>query len=307
MDLAGLLSGAGQLGTALLPYELSQSEIDKLSALGANLGTRATEIGKTAADATAFQPFTVKTGTATTGVGADGGYDMQLSPELKALQDQLIGQAGTIAGTGAMDAQGLFDLTQQMRSPEIERQRLAMESRLAAQGRLGTQTSMFGGTPEALAMEKALAEQQSADLFQAQQLAPALEAARIGNITGMLGAAFSPENQALAALMPGIDISRIGQAARQGESEALYRAGIAGLEAEAATGTAAANIEAARSQALANALSGMFAKPDGGGSSAGQDFFNALFGSSGSSNTTNTSSLSDDEFFNTYGYFRGEA
>lgn len=277
-ELAGLLSGAGAVGTALLPYEMSQDEIDRLNLLGPELGTRATEIGQTAADAAAFQPFTVKTGTATTGVGADGGYNMQLSPELKALQDQLIGQAGTIAGTGAMDAQGLFDLTQQMRSPEIERQRLAMESRLAAQGRLGTQTSMFGGTPEALAMEKALAEQQSADLFQAQQLAPALEAARIGNITGMLGAAFSPENQALAALMPGIDISRIGQAARQGEAEALYRGGIAGLEAEVSAATAAANVEAARTQALANALSGMFARSDSGGSSLGEDLISQILG-----------------------------
>ena len=87
----------------------------------------------------------------------------------------------------------------------------------------------------------------------------------------------------MAALQPGIDISRIAQAGAQGQSEALYRGGIAGLEAQAAGATAAANVEAARTQALANALSGMFAKPDGGGLSSGESFFNALFGSSGPS------------------------
>jgi len=278
-DLASLLSGAGMIGAAFLPYELSEDRITNLETLGAELGTRATGIGQTAADAAAFQPFAVKTGTATTSVGSDGGYEMQLSPELQALQNQLIGQAGTTAGTGTIGAQGLFDLTQQMRSPEIERQRQQLEQRLAMQGRLGTQTAMFGGTPEALAMEKALAEQQSADLFQAQQLAPQLEAARISNITGLLGAAYSPENQALAALTPGIDISRIAQAGRQGQAEALYKGGIAGLEAEATAATAAANVEAARTQALANALSGIFARPEkGGGKSIGEDLISQILG-----------------------------
>lgn len=44
-------------------------------------------------------------------------------------------------------------------APEQERARLQLEERLAGQGRLGVQTSMFGGTPEALALEKAIAEQ----------------------------------------------------------------------------------------------------------------------------------------------------
>ena len=37
-------------------------------------------------------------------------------------------------------------------SPEEERQRLEMEQRMAAQGRLGVRTAQFGGTPEQLAL-----------------------------------------------------------------------------------------------------------------------------------------------------------
>jgi hypothetical protein len=50
------------------------------------------------------------------------------------------------------------DIFQRMRtamSPEEERQRLEMEQRMAAQGRLGVRTAQFGGTPEQLAMAKA--------------------------------------------------------------------------------------------------------------------------------------------------------
>jgi hypothetical protein len=36
-----------------------------------------------------------------------------------------------------------------------------LEERLANQGRLGVRTAMFGGTPEQLALEKAIAEQQA--------------------------------------------------------------------------------------------------------------------------------------------------
>ena len=133
---------------------------------------------------------------------------------------------------------------------------------------------MYGGTPEQLAFEKAIQEAQNQAALQAIQGAPQLQQANIQNLTGLLGAAYAPQQQAMAGLMPGIDISRITQAAQQGQSEALYRGGIAGLEAQAAAGTAAANVEAARTQALANALSGMFAKPDYKDStSAGQDFF----------------------------------
>lgn len=64
---------------------------------------------------------------------------------------------GNVAGREA----DIMSRLQASVAPEQERARLQLEQRLANQGRLGVQTSMFGGTPEALALEKAIAEQQA--------------------------------------------------------------------------------------------------------------------------------------------------
>jgi hypothetical protein len=53
---------------------------------------------------------------------------------------------------------GMYDELRGAMRPEEQRARIAMEERLRAQGRLGVGTSAYGGTPEALAMEKAIAE-----------------------------------------------------------------------------------------------------------------------------------------------------
>jgi len=284
INWGGLLSGLGQAGAAYAPYALSQNEIDLLTQYAADVPALASGIAETAAGAAEFVPFSVKTATGagtTIGPGATGQPELQytLSPEEQAIQSGLLSGAQGMVGQAPVTAESLYGQIRGIQTPEEERQRLALENRLASQGRLGVQTAAYGGTPEQLAYQKAVQEAQNQAAFQASQLAPQLQQAQLQNLTGMLGAAYIPQQQAMAGLMPGIDISRIAQAARQGEAEALYRGGIAGLEAQAAGATAAANVEAARTQALANALSGMFAKPDGkGATSAGQDFFSALFG-----------------------------
>jgi len=294
INLPNLLSGLGQAGAAYAPYALSQNEIDLLTQYAADVPALASGIAETAAGAAEFVPFSVKTATGagtTIGAGATGQPELQytLSPEEQAIQSGLLSGAQGMVGQAPVTAESLYGQIRGIQTPEEERQRLALENRLASQGRLGVQTAAYGGTPEQLAYQKAIQEAQNQAAFQATQMAPQLQQQQLANLTGMLGAAYIPQQQAMAGLMPGIDISRIAQAARQGEAEALYRGGIAGLEAQAAGATAAANVEAARTQALANALSGMFAKPDGAGAtSAGQDFFSALFGSSGPTSIADT-------------------
>ena len=294
INLPNLLSGLGQAGAAYAPYALSQNEIDLLTQYAADVPALASGIAETAAGAAEFVPFSVKTATGagtTIGAGATGQPELQytLSPEEQAIQSGLLSGAQGMVGQTPVTAESLYGQIRGIQTPEEERQRLALENRLASQGRLGVQTAAYGGTPEQLAYQKAIQEAQNQAAFQATQMAPQLQQQQLANLTGMLGAAYIPQQQAMAGLMPGIDISRIAQAARQGEAEALYRGGIAGLEAQAAGATAAANVEAARTQALANALSGMFAKPDGAGAtSAGQDFFSALFGSSGPTSIADT-------------------
>ena len=71
-QLGGLLSGAGSLGAAYLPYEAGQGIIDYLKQQGTTLQQQAGTIGQEAAAKTEFQPFTVTTGTGTTQIGAGG-------------------------------------------------------------------------------------------------------------------------------------------------------------------------------------------------------------------------------------------
>lgn len=78
--------------------------------------------------------------------------------------------------------------------PEEERQRLALEERLASQGRLGVQTAMYGGTPEQLALSQAQEEAQNRASLAAIQQAQAEQLQQ-----GQLGAQFAGLGSNLAA------------------------------------------------------------------------------------------------------------
>ena len=83
--------------------------------------------------------------------------------DVEALRQQYGGLAGQAAQqvmqpTGAREAE-VFERIRATQRPEEERQRLALEQRLAAQGRLGTRSAAYGGaTPEQLAMATAQEE-----------------------------------------------------------------------------------------------------------------------------------------------------
>jgi len=107
--------------------------------------------------------------------GAFSGID---SPAVREGAGGLANQAMQLGqgmlGQASPDAQGIYDQIRAMQSPEEERQRLQLENRLASQGRLGVSTSMYGGTPEQLAMEKAQAEARNSASYQAIQQADQL-------------------------------------------------------------------------------------------------------------------------------------
>ena len=115
-------------------------------------------------------------------------YQLATSPEEQAMQQTLFGGASQLAqqaaapydpryeelaeqayggvsglltqaqqaamDAGAMDRaareEQVYGQLRALQSPEEERQRLALEQRLAAQGRSGVRTAQFGGTPEQL-------------------------------------------------------------------------------------------------------------------------------------------------------------
>ena len=154
-----------------------------------DIGTAARKRAETAATnvtgQTKFKPVTVTSSVGSGAFDKDANLSLTMTPEQKAIQTQLQGfgssmfdflgdpqkrgeeqtslinmltGGGTDRGTREAEIMSRLQATQ---APEQERARLGLEQRLANQGRLGVQTSMFGGTPEALALEKAIAEQQA--------------------------------------------------------------------------------------------------------------------------------------------------
>lgn len=89
-----------------------------------------------------------------------------------AIGQEFLGNAGTPFDTGIAQREAeVYNRIRGLQTPDEERQRLALEERLANQGRLGVQTNMFGGTPEAFALAKAQAEARNQAAFAATEQA----------------------------------------------------------------------------------------------------------------------------------------
>jgi hypothetical protein len=266
-----------------------------------DVGSRALQRAETAATdvagQTQFKPFTVTSGIGGVSTTPTGGLTTTLSPEQQALQQQLQGfgtQAFGMLGSPEQRAQeqasvlGMIsggmspqqreaEIMQRLQaavSPEQERQRMALEERLLGQGRLGVTTNQYGGTPEQLALEKAIAEQQAslgvsameqARAEQQQQASQTLAGLqetrqRLGLFGDLglqsLGASYLPQQQLLNTLAPAIDISNIASAGQRQGAQLGTSLLEAGLESQLGAETAAANLRQQQIQAIANLLGG---------------------------------------------------
>ena len=160
------------------------------------------------------------------GMGA-AGLGAQAPADVEALR----GQYGALASQAAMDVlsptaareASVFERIRATQRPEEERQRLALEERLAQQGRLGVRTAMYGGTPEQLAMAKAQEEAQDRASLAAIQQAQAERQQALGTaqtLGGMFGqqAGLSSQLQS-AAQQRAAQLSQLGLNAQQIESQ----------------------------------------------------------------------------------------
>lgn len=87
---------------------------------------------------------------------------------------QYLAAGGGMLGAETAGASDIYNQIRAMQTPEEERQKIALENRLAAQGRLGVSTAAYGGTPEQLAMAKAQEEAKNAASLQAIGMADQL-------------------------------------------------------------------------------------------------------------------------------------
>ena len=219
------------------------------------------ELGTDVAGMAEFKPFTVTTGLGQTTTTPTGGIDVGLSPEQQALQSQLLSQATGLFGQVGVDpSTAQADLYEQMRAvqrPEEQRQRLALEERMLSQGRLGLQSSAYGGSsPELLAQETARQEAMARANLAARQQSMAEQAQALTAASGLLGAGYTPQSQALEALRMGTGVAGLADIGRRSGAEFMGQAGQAGIEALMQGAELAQGLEASKRQSLTEALLG---------------------------------------------------
>ena len=259
---SGFFDFLGDLGSYLMQPDvllpgvvgglLTGEAYSRLSDIGTKARTRAEDLAATQLEQTQFRPFTVTTATGAdlgTRVTPSGGVEttMGLSPEEIALQTQLLGGAGGFFGQAVQprDAreQAIFERMRSTQRPEEERQRLALEERLAAQGRLGTSSAAYGGaTPEMLAMATAQEEARNRAMLGAMQQAQAEQMQQAALGQQFLGSAYLPQQQLMAATQPAQQLAALQQQAQLQGAGLFGEATMSGIEAQLVAEQARANL-----------------------------------------------------------------
>jgi len=215
---------------------------------------------------------------------------MTLSPEEQALQRQLLGGAGGFFGQAVQPTvdreQAVFERIRAAQRPEEERQRLALEERLAAQGRLGTSSAAFGGaTPELLAQQTAIGEARNRAMLSAMQQAQAEQAQQAALGQQLLGAGYLPQQQLVAALQPGLIQQELAQQAQQFGTGLFGETALSGIEAQLLAEQARANLLGGIGTNLITGLMNQqraaAAQPSGGGASGLGGLFGDIVGGLG--------------------------
>lgn len=237
-------------------------------------------------DQTKFKPFTVSSGLGSVQTTPEGGYTTSLSGQQQALQNQLFGGAGQFYEQAQMPIaqteQDIYNRMLEIAAPERQRQSLALEERLAAQGRLGTSSAAYGGaTPEQLALATAQQEQLNQLGLSARQQALAEQAQAAGLGADFMTAGYMPQAQMLNMLSPAINLANIVSTGDREAAGLMSQLGLGGLGMES-------NLEAQRSglmgdlyATVAQASTGLSSSL-GGGSATGNPYIDAglkwLFG-----------------------------
>ena len=308
-DASKLLGGIGQAALGAL----AEARRDYQEDLRGNMpfsemeGGILGELGRQ----TAFKPFTVKAtnvfGQPAAASFTQDGAQLALSPEEANLQKTLTGfgqdmfsflsdptkreedQTNVIKmltqtpEARATREQQLFDRLEAMQEPGRERARLGLEERLVNQGRSGVRSAMFGGTPEELALAKAVEEQRSRNVLGAmdqaraeqalssQQTLQGLQEFRNRMATGgelglrAIPAAYTPQAGLLAALSPMLQLNRNQVALDLGRGQLFGGLAESGLEADLGARGLETALRQQQYKGLFDLLAGERAAQGGGG------------------------------------------
>ena len=247
INWGGVLSGAEGLFSSLAPVigggVAANAAYDRLGQIGEAAQQGAQQIAQQGLEQTQFKPFTVTSTTGGMFNVTPEGVTSTLGGQEQAIQNMMMNQAQQQLGAtpygqemGRQATQGAYGLGQQfmqqagmptagreqdvygriraMQRPEEQRQQLALEERLANQGRLGVRTNMYGGTPEQLAMSKAQTEAQNQASLMAMQQAQQeqLQQANIGSTFAGLGSQLAGRDLAAQAGQQQLGLGALGGA-----------------------------------------------------------------------------------------------
>jgi len=160
---------------------------------------RGTAVGEQGYEQSQFVPFSVTSSLGGVQGTAEGGFDMNLSPEQQAIQDRLFGMSGSfldeLGGDPLERQQALYEQIRAIQRPEEERQQLALENRLLGQGRLGLMTSQYGGSPEQFAQALAQEQARNEAFYNAYGQSQADRQQAYGLASGLLGLGYKPQQE----------------------------------------------------------------------------------------------------------------
>lgn len=239
MNLQQLL-GLGTGGGLLL------GAYDRLGDIGERAYTKGGEIAQQTAGMAGFKPFGVTSTLGSVNTDQEGGFSVGLSPQQQALQD-LLGAGAQNFFSSAMAPRearegDIYETIRATQRPEEQRQDLALEERLYNQGRSGVRTSMFGGTPEQLAVNKAREEAKNAAALMALQQGNAeqLQDTQLG--TSFMSQQYAPQSAALNLLQTGNQTASLADIGRRTSAGLFGQGSMSGLEALLGSGLGQANL-----------------------------------------------------------------
>jgi hypothetical protein len=249
----------GFLGTAG-NYYLSDENIKNQERFGTEAQTGLSALAGRAREDIAFKPYTVTSNIGNVAGTAEGGFNINLSPEQQALQAQLQGQAGGLFGQVGQDPAAqqaaIYEQIRATQRPEEERNRLAMQENLFASGRGGISTAQYGGSPEQFALAKAQAEAQNTASLGARNQVIAEQEQALRGATGLLNASYQPGREALDMFGAATPAAGYADAARRGGVAIGSELELGGMEANLGARDLANRLALQRDKSLIDSMFG---------------------------------------------------
>jgi hypothetical protein len=284
-NLGGLLGGLAQAGGA---YYAGEEGIADAKQSGTDAFNLSQTLGSDVVNQSKFKPFALTSNMGNVNATRDAfgnlNTSMTLNDALQGGQDDTYaamgGILGNVTGDQGVRENDVFAKLEAMMQPDRERDALNLEQRLFNQGRTGVSTSAYGGTPEQLAMQKAIEEQRAGSSVSAMNIANTEQQQGFDSLTTLGNLAMLPQEQLnqqakFASQIAGDE----NVAARQGATD-MAALGRTGIQAKLGGATNAANLKQAQMQALIDSIGGTPTNADGTGGSVGflEGLYNKFFG-----------------------------